>query len=464
VRDRQRALQACGALLLTVAAAGAASAGPVCSSGGEGASLVVLALDGVPYAVVEQARREGAFREWPETRPLISTFPSMTNVSFAAIFAPLGVAPIAGYEIPHFDRDAMRMVGRSPLGAKNRSYGWREVVDKELIGMWDHAVAYAAPRRRARVELAEVERKVMGGGRGVHVVYVAATDALTHFRGRDGLLRYLLELDRRLGDLQEEYQRRWGRCLRLALLSDHGNTEQKVRRIRGLRRRLRDAGFRVGSRLRGRDDAVAPTFGLCNYGALYVQEGRGGEAARAIAGHPHVELAAFVSVEGQVTVVSKEGSAELGWRADEKGRLFRYRPGTADPLALAETASRLAGRGALDGEGFARQLDWLVESAGEAYPNAPQRIVDSLTGAQVLHSANVLFSIEPGWAWGRRAGYIGASIKGGHLEGTHGGLDAVSSLGFLLVNDPAIDPGRAVSAVGALSFLDGEPVVRSTGE
>jgi hypothetical protein len=415
--------------------------------------LVVLALDGVPYDVIEQARKHGAFQGWPETRPLIATFPSMTNVSFTAIFSPLGIEPIAGYEIPHFDHDQNKMVGKSPFGASKRAYSWRSVVEKKLVGVWGHTVGYAAPRHKALVELAQVEGKILAANQDVLVVYIAATDSLTHFRGYDGILRFLLEFDQRLTALQLEYRKQQGRCLRLVLLSDHGNTEQKVRPITDLRRRLRQSGFDLGSHLRDANDAVAPTFGLCNYGALYVSTEQAHKAAETVAAHPHVEMAAFVSSEERVTVVAGADSALLGWHRGGEGERFSYEPATGDPLALSAVVSRLKTDGALDEDGFASAEDWLVASADADYPDAPKRIIDSLTGAQVRHSASVIFSIEPGYAWGRRAGYIGASLKGGRLEGTHGGLDAGSSKGFFLVNDPAIDPGRAVSATDALSFL-----------
>jgi hypothetical protein len=437
-----------------------------CASYAGDLPLVVLALDGVPYAVIEQARAEGAFGGWPETRALIAPFPSMTNVSFAAIFAPLGVEPIAGYEIPHFDRRRNAMVGKSPFGAKKRSYGWRSVVEKGLIGLWGHTVGYAAPRHKALVELAEVEGQILAAEREVLIVYLAATDSLTHFRGYDGLLRFLHEMDRRLAALQRRYLEQKGRCLRLVMLSDHGNTEQKVRRVEGLRRRLERSGFRVRSRLRRPEDIVAPTFGLCNYGVLYVASERAARAAAAVAAHPHVELAAFVAAEERITVVTAETSASLSWRPGGEGRRFRYEPESGDPLALSAAVARLRAEGQLDGEGFARGEDWLVASADATYPDAPRRIVDALTGTHVENVASVVFSIEPGRAWGRKAGYFGARLKGGLLEGTHGGLDAGSTRGFFLVNDPALDPGRLVSAAEALDFLTtddgGRPVLGGT--
>ena len=37
--------------------------------------------------------------------PLVSTFPSVTNVSFTAMFEPFGIPRALGYEIQHFDRE-----------------------------------------------------------------------------------------------------------------------------------------------------------------------------------------------------------------------------------------------------------------------------------------------------------------------------------------------------------------------
>jgi hypothetical protein len=432
---------------------GAATASRVCDFSSAETPIVILALDGVPLSAVEEARSRGAFAEWPATRALISTFPSMTNVSFAAILGPLGVEPIAGYEIPHFDHDRGKMVGKSPFGARKRAYAWRSVVDKKLIGIWGHAVGYAAPRHKALAELAQVEGKILRSTRQVLVVYIAATDSLTHFSGYDGTVGFLLELDRRIGAVQSTYRRETGRCLRLILLSDHGNTEKKVRRVTGLRSLVRKAGFRIRSRLLGLDDAVMPTFGLCNYGAIYVEGSRARHAAESIAEHPQVDLAAFVSGDRRIDVLTRTSSAVLSWRTSEHEDSFSYQPNEGDPLGLAEVVSRLGARGAIDEDGYARFTDWLDESYDTPFPNAPARIVDALTGTFVRNSASVLFSITPGYAWGRRAGYIGAGLKGGRLEGTHGGLDSVSSMGFFLVNDPASDPGRAVSSTDALSFL-----------
>jgi hypothetical protein len=58
----------------------------------------------------------------------------------------------------------------------------------------------------------------------------------------------------------------------------------------------------------------------------------------------------------------------------------------------------------------------------------------------------VIFSIEEGYSWGTPAARVAAHLLGGKLEGTHGGLDRHSTLGFFLTNDPARESGGAVRA------------------
>ena len=55
---------------------------------------------------------------------------------------------------------------------------------------------------------------------------------------------------------------------------------------------------------------------------------------------------------------------------------------------------------------------------------------------------------------GTRSAQIGARIITGHLEGTHGGLDRASSLGFYLTNDPDRAPaGDALRVTDVLLDL-----------
>ena len=61
--------------------------------------------------------------------------------------------------------------------------------------------------------------------------------------------------------------------------------------------------------------------------------------------------------------------------------------------------------------------------------------------------ATVIFSLDPRHAMGSQGARIGAKIITGHLEGTHGGLDRSSSLGFYMTNMPELAPAGPVLRV-----------------
>lgn len=413
--------------------------------------MVVIALDGVPLRAIRQAREAGAFRDWPREVPLISTFPSLTNVGFTAIMQPFGVGPSDGYEIQHFDVDRNAVVGKSPRRYRHRDIEWRGAFDITENTVGAKMAAYAAPRKKAWKTIERMERLVFESDEALVKVHVGATDALAHLRGDKAIVRFLVRLDLRLNDLKQRYRTVTDRPLRVVLLSDHGNTDLKVRSVWGIRPSLRRAGLNVSTRLEGPNDVVAATFGLVSYGALFTRPEHAGTAALAAVGNEHVDLAAWIAAPGELNIIAAGGGAVVRWRDGARGRSFAYDAGPDDPLQLADALARMATAGLLDDDGFALEDEWLAATATETYPDAPRRLVNALTGPYVRNVATVLLSLKPGFAWGWKVGHATSRFAGGKLEGTHGGLDRESTLGFFLADDPALQPGRAVRADRALT-------------
>lgn len=433
----------------------AASVRPLLCPQGAKPRTVVFAFDGIPFEVAAEAHARGDFGAWPAPVPLVSTFPSLTNVAFAAMFEPLGVEPIAGYEVPHFDWDRNRMVGKSPFRIKDSAYGWRDVLPSEVGGLWKHFVGYAAPRRAALRQLDEAVEAILTSEDDPLVVYVAGSDSLTHFSGYGATLSVLQIAAERLQATGERVHAATGSCLRWVLVSDHGNTREKVRRMRGFRRHLKRSGFRPKRRLEAPRDVVATTFGLVNFGVLYAVRESARQLAEATASHRDVEIAAYRAGERRVRVLAADGEAVIRWKGTGDLRRFFYEAEREDPLELSAARSALEKAGDLDAEGFAPAAVWLRENAAARFPGALERLVDALVGAYVEHEGTVVFSTVPGRAWGRKAGFLGAWLRGGLLEGTHGGLDRESTLGFLMTNDPELAASwpEAVDVADALSFL-----------
>jgi hypothetical protein len=426
---------------------------PCAADRADGPRTLVLALDGVALRLVERAREQGAFAGWPAPIPMVSTFPSVTNVSFTAMFAPFGIPRALGYEIQHFDRELNEVVGASVVDYENQVYAWRDMFDVTPRTFSSKLAGYTRPKKKALSELEHARETLFSLERDLVLVHVGGTDSLMHLRGEKKVIAFLIELDAFVERLRAEHLERTGRPLRVVLLSDHGNTSGKIYAAPGIRRSLRRADFNVVDELNVPDDVVAATFGLVSYGALFLADaGRAEDAAVAVAGVKAVDVAGWISGPGEVTVVSGDGEARIRWRDEAGGRGYAYEPRTADVLRLIEVRDRLEASGRLDPTGFATQDDWLAESARAEFPDALDRMTRALDGSFVSNTANVLFSVRPGYAWGWRSAHASSWLQGGRLEGTHGGLDRDSSLGFFMADGPQLMPSapalRAVAALG----------------
>ena len=414
---------------------------------------LVIALDGIPLRVVEEARRRGAFEGWPDTIPLVSTFPSMTNVAFTAMLQPFGARPAKGYEVQYFDRQRNKVVGRSPFRYHNRVFAWRDLFDRTGRSFLAKIAIYSRPIGLGRREVEAGAKVLLGSSKEVILVHVGGTDALLHTKGDEPSVRFLIELEDRLKVLRAEHEERRGRPLRVVLLSDHGNTRKKVHRATGIKRQLEDAGLRLRGSLERPDDVVAVTFGVVSYGALFLNHERAETAARAVARSPAVEVVSWIAGEREVRVISSRGEATIHWLDLAAGRRFAYRSTGEEPLGFASVRADLEESGRLDPEGFGSAPDWFGAGAGTKYPGALRRLVDGLTASYVANRATVLFSLEPGYAWGWTSAHLAARLKGGRLEGTHGGLDRESSLAFFLSDDPALGNGAPLHVSEALVQL-----------
>lgn len=403
-----------------------------------GPRVLILSLDGVGYDTVETVRARGAFEGWPDTRPLVSTFPSMTNIAFAAAYEPFGMAAIAGYEVRHYDYEQNRIIGGGPVGYKKHAFAWRQFYDVMKRTTMEKTSYYTRPRKSSQSLLDETERVLFENpDKRLVVAHIGATDVTAHIKGAEELESLLGEIAERVEDLPSRHLERFGQPLTVVLLSDHGNTARKVHFEPGFKESLRDAGFRVVKKLKRPGDVVAPTFGVVSYGVLFTDPDRAREAALAVTAHPVVDLAAYLTGGNGMRVVSEEGEAEVRWREALDGeRSFSYSPLEKDPLLLNDVVEALRDSGRMRSDGFATGDAWLAASVFDEYPDAPRRLADSLTGRFVTNAATVVFSIKEGYSWGLVTARMGAVLLGGRLEGTHGGLDRTSSLGFFLTNDP----------------------------
>ena len=413
---------------------------------GDGPRTLVLALDGVPYRTVERARQEGMFKGWPPTSRMVSTFPSITNVCFTRMFEPFGVEPAPGYEVRYFDVHENDFIGGTPVGYTARAFSWRSYFDIVGAGIGSKITLYTAPGKKLQQELDYIEQGVLASNLQIVFAHIGSTDVLQHIKGDEPNYEFLLKLDGWLTDLKQEHQKRFGVPLRVTLLSDHGNSLDKIHMVNGIQNRLRKNGLNASNRLEQPGDVVASSFGVLGWGSVFTYPEDAERTARALNGHKAIEFIAWHSGPQEIHVLDRKRSARILWKQESGTRRVAYLTDQGDPLRLNHSEAEMQEIGLIDEDGFADDRDWLTYSSTAYYPDVMHRLIEVFLGTHVASQATVFFTLKAGRGWGWKSAHFGSWLTGGHLEGTHGAMDADSSLGFYLSDQLEFYPGPAVRA------------------
>jgi hypothetical protein len=438
------------------------------ASAGPKPRTLVLALDGVAFRAAKLAQTQGAFADWADAKPLISPFPSMTNVAFTAMLTPFGEKPIGGYEVRHYNMEDNDLVG-GVFNYKKNKYAWRDSFDIKKTTTGSKIGVYLRPQKTAWKTMDQVEDLVMTTEKEIVLVHVASTDVMSHFDGDEVVVPFLVALSDWLDLLVDRHREERERPLRIVIVSDHGNSDSKVRHAGGLVKRLEKAGFEVTRTLNDPNDVVFPTFGVVSFGVLYLRPELAEKAARAVADHPQVNAVAWKFATDHLRVIAGDDEAVIRWKDRRGRRSYAYESLMGDPLEYDGVVAEMAAEGLLDEDGYASDGAWFEKTALRRFPDGPRRLVDSLTGVYVVNAATVIFSLESDYAVGLATARVGARLRSlGPLTGTHGGLDDVSSHGVFLTNDPSIAPRVAMRADQVFgdwaTMVDGEIVVRAEAD
>lgn len=362
---------------------------------------LLLCLDGVPHALIEQAKGRGLFESFGSPARLLSPFPTMTNVALSAM---LGATPPAGYESLYFDRSARELRGGI------RKYIGRRTPDKVPSSYMDDLdyqeplpfefLIYVAPEKVWRADMQRFRERFKAAPQTRdYFAFLKATDGLLHAQGPERLAIALESLDKILREIREFC----GNETEIVMFSDHGMNLEENRRV-DLASTLERRGFRV----------VIPAFGLCSYAALYCQDDqRIPEIATASVEVTGIDFGVYKDGAG-VVVESTRGRARIEYDAAMDS--YRYQVASGDPLELGSFP-----------EGFATDNEWFERTAGHRYPNAVANIYKSLFTARVKHTADILLSLHDGYYYGWSP--FGRFVR---LAATHGNALQASSNAFLM--------------------------------
>lgn len=393
---------------------------------------VVLALDGLDYRDVLDARQRGRFAAFHEPARLISTFPSISDIAWHAIF---GVNPPPGYQRVYYSTRHRRVLGDALSAIRPIEY--EERMDQAFDTKFHHLGAYLISWPVARQEVdTDVAHVLRSRGRETVYLYNVGPDALQHTRG--DIARYLDHLSDRLDTLQQRYRQRTGRSLDIVVLSDHGHNRARDAAFVPIAEALAAHGFVTAHALETPNQVAFSVDGVTTGFGVFCHPDSVARVAALLTTVPGVEVVTAHVARDRFTVSARraDGSVddaiieEMAPPAGDEAR-YRYLPQRGDPLELAGTVRRLQAAGLLDANGYAPESVWVHETASHRYPAAIVRIVHGHVGA-TQNPAPVLVSVADDHRVG--LGMVSVVNRMWPLGGTHGALGVTNAVGVVLSN------------------------------
>lgn len=373
----------------------------------------LIILDGVPFDTAERLYADGHFRLFEPPRRVVSVYPAMTDLALSKLF---GTPPCVAYESRFFDRKRNTMAGGNTDYLEGKNAPW--IADVDYAAPQNVAVGtYLNPRPVFDRELREMYRLFRTHNGPFASAYSVGSAGLGTRGGEAAIREYLIQIDRLCERIT--YERR-GK-VRFSVTADHGHGLQRCRRV-SLKDPLRRAGFNPSDTIKGPKDVVQPEYGLVTFAQFFTESPM--EVAAVLDSQSAVDVVSFVVNDG-VVVLKKGQRAEI--RRGEHG--FIYRPVSGDPLGIVPLIETMREAGLVTDNGEINDGQFLRLSADMTYPDALRRLWDC-HHQLVQQPADVVVSLKPGFCVGSKF----FEFFVGPVASTHGALDKLSSVTFLLTN------------------------------
>jgi hypothetical protein len=400
---------------------------------------LVLALDGIPYDVFVELQRQGYFTDFHPAARMVSTFPSLSDVAFAAIG---GSEPPEGYQQMRFDPAQNKVVG-TVMGSLSSQARPNVGEDSRSYSSLHRIIGYLAPYHVSLREMREIGREVLSSRKETFVAYLETSDAVLHVEGRRAAEKFLIQLDAFLQDLQTRVRTRTGRELLVDIVSDHGSTMVKGR-IVPVERLLRHCGFQRRDRIAHPYDVAYSLAGIIGSVAITTSGEHAEEAARCLAVADGVDLVA-IDRGDTIGILTSDGEGEVRL-AGTAPEAYDYRVLRGDPLGLLQGITAVTEHRFDESSLFAQTLD-------AQRPDPLRRLWWAFHG-DVQEPSTILVSLADGYEAGTSLVRALAGIRG--RVGTHGSMTRLASLGVFASNWHDVDD---VDSRGANEALFGAGTV-----
>ncbi|MBN1765659.1 MAG: hypothetical protein JW860_10410, partial [Sedimentisphaerales bacterium] len=396
----------------------------------------IIALDGVPFQLVEELYEQGHFRLFYPPARTVSTFPAMTDLAFQRLFG--GRQPIF-YEATYFDRVNNRLVNGNDMYLSGEAADWSRRLDYRCSFMLD-TMAYTSPQMVFEHELRGMMEVFRQAQTGTTMAYSVGTAGLGTQGGREAILRYLRTIDQFCEEIVHD---RKGK-VKITLLADHGHNMSGRGRVT-FEKLLRDHGYRLNKKLEKPGDVVTVEYGLVTYAAYFTDDPAGvagvllQDPAATVACYPQNDSIVVQTIDGKAVIRHNNGS-------------YSYTPEYGDPLRLGPIIKELKQAGQADHAGFINDKALFEATVTHIYPDPLRRIWMAFHGL-VQIPADLIVCLEDGWVHG--SAFFNTIIGG--ATSTHGSLNQINSMTFTMTMWGPLPPAlRLEEVMPALSRLQQE--------
>ena len=404
---------------------------------GQSCPHFIIALDGVPFEVVQQLYDHGSFRLFHPPARVICGYPAMTDLALADVFHS---GRCVAYQALYFDRTANRFSDGDAVYLSGRNSPWERQMAYRCSTWWD-ALVYLNPQIVFDHELRHIAETFRGAQAApVLSAYSVGSAGLGTRLGRPGIEAYL----RRIDELCERivYERRG--AVKITLLADHGHNLVENRLI-SFDDVLRAGGYRPAKSLHEPRDVVTVSYGLVTYAELFTSDPAG--VAACLLQHPDVEFACYPDNDG-VVVRDRDGSAWLTQR--DQGYIYEVRE--SDPLHLLPVIEQLRQAGQVAPDGVIDEAALFAATIDQEYPDPLARLWRAFHGI-VENSPDLIVNLRDGACHGWHFFY--AMI--GKVASTHGSLNRMNSTTFVMTMLGDLPPAmRSADVMPNLERLRGD--------
>jgi hypothetical protein len=417
-------------------------AGPSPASSKAARRTLIILLDAIPYEAVERithpSRGETAlFQDLKGPVPMVSTFPSGTNVAIPALIAPFGVGVSPGYENRHYDWARNKVRGGGLVSYYRIEFPWRGFFDVTRTGIALGGLNALNPVRGSIKQLRKGINGFVASEKDLYTVYIGETDLVMHFSGPDAARPIFEALETMLREVRQEHP---DRPFDVVILSDHGveGGEPLINIRLPVIKALNKAGYRYERKLKRPDDVVLTPYGLVSNLEAYTRDETTPQVTAVLAQVPGIDLCVFETPDGWV-IEGKDGKAVFRRHDAPGGKCWAYEPLNGDPLHYLPSIDAFSQRTGKTIECLPDEA-WFDASTDCEYPDAFFRLEQAF--ALVENPASVACSLRPGYMYGARMTDYGSKIASGPLRWTHGALRREATLGFLMSDRADWNPPR----------------------